>query len=176
MQIDMGKTPKRIEDLIDGAIKRASAKNGGDNSLKRDGNKIICSKCTKPVDYKRGTLEARIDDHLKTETHQKNKNKPASTLITVQLAEAKEKESKHDELKNDLTDTFVSCDIPLDKLKRDKMKWFLKKYCTGHKIPDPQTCRNRIQAMAEQKIQKIREEIVMSTFRSMKPMIADQEM
>lgn len=89
MQIDIGKTPKRIADLIDGAIKRASAKHGEDNSFESEGKKTICSQCTTSVNYKRRTLDGRIEDHLKTAINQKNKNKPESTLITVKLAKAK---------------------------------------------------------------------------------------
>ena len=63
----MGRPFKSIEELIRGAIDRGAAKNGGDQSLKRDGSKIIFIKCTEAVNFCRDNISSRVNDHLKSD-------------------------------------------------------------------------------------------------------------
>ena len=152
----MGRNFETIENLITKTIERGGSKHQ-DKSLIRDSAKIFCTKCSKHVTFKRANISTRVDEHLKSVKHNENKKKSSSTLITVQMAKVQKQNSSDEQFKLDLLDTFLSCDIALHKLKMDKMKDFLKKYCSDQKIPHPDTLRERIEPISIAKIAKIRE-------------------
>lgn len=150
---------KTIQELIRGAINRGSIKAGGDDSLKRDGDKIICVKCTIPVTFTRNNINSRINEHFSSKRHQSNKNKQATELISEQSARAKERKTSKQIFQDHLLNMMVSCDIPLHKLKMKKFESFLTKYIPNHKIPKSQSMRNKLEPLANDMVSNIREEI-----------------
>ena len=96
---------------------------------------------------------------MKSQTHHAHKDKPSTVQISHNVAEINQQQSAEVEFTNDLLDTFLSCDIPLHKLKMDRMKDFLKKHIPDHKIPHPDILRPKIESLSLEKIVKIREEV-----------------
>lgn len=151
----MGRVFESIITIINGAIERGHGKHG-EKSLKRDETKIICVKCDESISYTRNNVNSRVSEHLKSKKHQANKSKKSSSLIKDQFAAANQRNQSEDQFKEDLLDMFLSCDIPLHKLKHDKMKQFLNKYIPDRTVPHPDTLRNRIENQALTKIEAAR--------------------
>ena len=151
----MGRTFESLEVLISKNIDKSAAQ-FKDRSLKRDNDKIFCQKCAEHVTFRRSNVTSRISEHLKSLKHQKNKNKALTSLISDQIAKANHKRSADEEFKCDLLDLFLDCDIPLHKLKMDRMKEWFKKYLPSNPVPHPDTLRSRIAERAKRRIEIIR--------------------
>lgn len=151
----MGRPLKRLSDLITGAIQRAKDKNDGDDSLVRDGDKIICNKCDEEVKFDRNTITGRINDHLSSKKHNGNKGKSPQMLLTHQVERMRVKQISESQFASDLLDFFMSNDIPLAKLP--KMKPFFEKYCGDRIIPSVTSMRRALEQFSDNKVEKIRE-------------------
>jgi len=119
--------------------------------------KIICKVCPKTINFDEKHINDRVEQHLKTAKHKedKNGNKGKQCSIINFFDQISDKNQTKDKFYSELTEAFLYADIPLEKLKNEKLKNFLFEY-TNQNIPHLNTLRDGyVQNIYEEKLNQI---------------------
>jgi hypothetical protein len=115
-----------------------------------------------------------VDQHLGTKIHKEKKQTPNTLVQQLFTNNQAVKNSPQENFSKDLTNLFVSLNIPLHKIDHPLFQQFFKTYCPDSKILSSSTLRkkfvdsNYISVMAA-----IKEEVVNQFgFRLMKPLMS----
>ena len=91
--------------------------------------KLFCKVCQVVVNHEK---KSTIDNHLKSDGHTSNSNKPAqSTLLQVGIKSFQQSNDIKETFIKDFLHIMVQADIPIEKV--DYFKLFLMKYCKNGK-------------------------------------------
>lgn len=138
---------------------------------------LFCRACSVHVAH---DDSGRIKQHVATATHQKNAAEASkvddevvevrdpetgqhsgSTLqvpLPVLLDEEAQGRAEQREFQRDLTEAFLSADIPFQKLSNEKLKAFLQKPYKNRHVPDPSTLRKYyVEPCYKNKLDEIRQ-------------------
>jgi len=106
--------------------------------LKTDGKILFCKICNKSVTADKIFT---VKQHLQSTKHIQLKANRVTKKQTQQLIGESSALSIDDQFGEDLCSTFIAADIPLYKIRHDKIKSFLEKY-TDHRVPSESNLRS----------------------------------
>jgi hypothetical protein len=124
--------------------------------LKVSGDTVYCNSCEKIINYEKLHISSHLQQHVKTDKHQKNqqiKNLYTESSINFDSNEICNK------FYLDIGRTFIEADIPLFKLRHPSFKKFLE-YYMQRVIPNDSTIRREtIDPLFSEKVTKIQQKI-----------------
>ena len=135
------------------------------DDLKVENESVFCMICVKPIHVNESKYKCRIDEHLSSGQHLKNKElrekgeKKIQMLLKESMKSSEEKTKKEDYFKSRLTEALIESNIPLKKLNNQSFQAFLEEF-TERRIPNESTLRlHYVEPLYKRIIEKIREKV-----------------
>lgn len=120
-----------------------------------DGEVLHCKVCDKNVTAER---RSQVNQHLETKLHISRSNSGASSSSKLITTAFKSNDGQH-AFEENLTNAFISADIPLYKLRNETLRKFLQSYIPSYNLPSETTARRHVESLHNSTLERIRIEV-----------------